>query len=97
MFDMMKQFNQMRKQASEIKKNLDSETVECNEIKGIKIVITGSQNIKSIEIDQDYFQSKDKLRFEKDLLRSFNASIKKSQEVAAKKMQASMPGFPGLK
>ena len=97
MFDMMKQLNQMRKQASEIKKDLDSETVECTEVNGIKIVITGSQDIKSIEIDDNYFQSKDKSSFEKDLLRSFNSSIKKSQAVAAKKMQSAMPGFPGLK
>lgn len=97
MFDMMKQLNQMRKQASEIKKTLDAETIECSEVRGITIVMTGSQDIKSVSIEEDYFASKDKSRMEKDLMKSFNASIKKAQAVAARKMQASMPGFPGLK
>ncbi len=97
MFDMMKQLNQMRKQANEIKKNLDAETVECTDVNGIKIVITGSQDLKSVEFDEDYFASKDKTRMERDLLKSINASIKKSQALAAKKMQSTMPGFPGLK
>jgi DNA-binding YbaB/EbfC family protein len=97
MFDMMKQMHQMRKQANEIKKTLDSEMVECTDVKGIKIVLTGSQEIRSVEIDEDYFATRDKAKMEKDLLRSINASLKKSQALAAKKMQSSVPGFPGLK
>jgi len=97
MFDMMKQLHEMKKQAGEIKRNLDSENVECSDVRGIKIVISGSQDIRSIEIDDAYFESKDKVRFQNDLVRSFNAAVKKSQKIAAKKMQSVMPGFPGLK
>lgn len=97
MFDKVKQMMEMKKQADEIKKQLDAIEVEVHEVRGIKIVITGSQTFKSIEIEEKHLGAANKDRFQKDLTRSLNEAIKKSQFQAALKMKALMPqGFPGL-
>jgi DNA-binding YbaB/EbfC family protein len=95
MFDKMKQLMEMKKQADRIKKELDSATVEANE-GGIKIVMTGSQTVQSVEIDDNLLKAENKNRVEKDLVKSLNSAIRKSQSLAAEKMKAVMPGFPGL-
>jgi len=91
----MKQFMEMKKQADRIKRELDTATVESHE-GGIKIVINGSQNVKFIEIDADLVQGDQKGNLESNLLKSINAAIRKSQELAAQKMKAIMPSMPGL-
>ena len=93
MFDKMKQLVELKKQADKIKKELDAATVEINEVRGIKIVVTGAQNFRSIEVDGNLLNAENKNRFENDLLRSVNAAIKKSQAIAAQKMASVMPGF----
>ena len=96
MFDKMKQLMEMKKQADRIKKELENIVVEVKEVEGISIQITGSQSFRSIEINQDLLKPENKGRFEKELLRSLNAAVKKSQKEAAEKMAASMPNIPGL-
>jgi len=75
----------MRDQAMQIQRQLAAETVEVEE-DGIKIVMTGDQKIQSIEIDG---QSQEKL------VDVINRAIKRSQEVAAHKLQE-MGGLGGL-
>mgnify|MGYP001594577281 CR=1 FL=1 len=87
---------EFKKQAEEIKRGLDAMSTEVNETPGIKIVITGSQNIRSIEIADHLVNSDNKKRLENDILRSVNAAIKKSQQLAAQKMKDVMPGLPGF-
>lgn len=97
MFDKMKQLMEMKKQADRIKKELDAESVETQDVRGIKVVINGSQKFQSIEIDESFLNAPGKARLEKDLLQSMNAAIKASQNIAARKMKDLMPGgFPGL-
>ena len=96
MFDKMKQLMEMKKQADQIKRELDASSVESTDVRGIKIVINGSQDMKVLEIDQTLLGAENKKKLEADLLRSFNAAIKKSQAIAAQKMKNLMPGFPGL-
>ena len=96
MFDKMKQLMDMKKQADRIKKELDACSVEVEEVRGIKIKINGSQNFQSIEIDEGQLSANDKNRLESNLLRSVNAAIIKSQNLAASKMKDVMPGFPGM-
>lgn len=96
MFDKMKQLMEMKKQADKIKKELDASSVEVNEVNGITMVMTGSQSVRSVNIDETLLNSNNKKKIESDLVRSFNAAVKKSQKVAAQKMQAVMPGFPGM-
>jgi len=96
MFDKMKQLMEMKKQADRIKKELDAITVDVNEVNGIAVQITGSQAFRSITIDPELLKSENKARLEKDLLRSMNAAVKKSQNTAAQKMAASMPNLSGM-
>ena len=93
MFDKMKDLMEMKKQADRIKKELDASTVEVNEVRGVKIVVSGSQNFRSLEIDETLVNAGDKGKLEADLLRSVNAAIRQSQSLAAQKMKAVMPGF----
>jgi len=93
MFDKMKQLMEMKKKAEAIKLELDATDVECNEVDGIKIVINGSQNFKSIELNENQLKSENKEKLEMDLLRSVNAAVKKSQDLATEKMRSVMPGL----
>ncbi len=93
MFDKMKQMMEMKKQADRIKKDLDAVSVDVADIRGIKIVISGAQEFRSIEIDDNLLGIDNKKRFEADLLKSLNTAIKKAQQVAAQKMMAAMPGM----
>lgn len=93
MFDKMKQMMEMKKQADRIKKELDAVSVDVSDIRGIKIVISGAQEFRSIEIDEGLLGIDNKKRFEADLLKSLNTAIKKAQQVAAQKMMAAMPGM----
>jgi DNA-binding YbaB/EbfC family protein len=96
MFDKMKQMMEMKKQADRIKKELDGILVDVQEVPGIKIRITGSQVFRSVEIQQELMKSERKDHLERDLLRSLNAAIKKSQTTAAQKMASVMPNIPGM-
>ena len=87
MFDQMKQLMEMKRQAERIKRELEALTLEVNAVPGIKIVINGAQDFKSIEIDAGLLDQNKKNAFESNLLRSVNAAVKKSQETAARKMQ----------
>ena len=96
MFDKMKELMEMKKQADRIKKELDASMVEINEVQGVKIVVNGSQNFQSLEIDNSLLNAGNKKKLENDLLRSVNAAIRQSQNLAAQKMRAAMPGLPGM-
>lgn len=96
MFDKMKQLMEMKKHAERIKRELDSLDVEYADNKGIKIVLNGSQEFKSIEIKDELLNAALKEKFEADLIRCLNAAVKKSQAVAAQKMKDVLPGFPGI-
>jgi len=74
---MLGDMNAMRKQAMQIQALLEKEEFEIINGK-IRIVITGNQHVKLIEIDG--------VR-DGQLERSFNDAIKRSQQAAAGKLQ----------
>ena len=93
MFDRMKQLMDMKKQADRIKGELDRVTVDVDEVEGIKIVMTGAQDFRSIEIDPNLLNPANKNQLEKDILKSVNTAIKKAQGAAAQRMTSMMQGF----
>ena len=97
MFDKMKELMEVKRQAESLKRELDAANIEVTEVRGIKLVINGSQNFKSVEIDPELLNAENKKRLESDLMRALNSAIKKAQNLAAQKMQA-MTGLniPGL-
>lgn len=85
-FQKIGQLNEMRKQAMEIQKQLQAEllTIEKN---GVVIEITGDQKIQKLSSNG---------RSDDDIKEAVNEAIKKSQEVAARKLSQMSGGLGGL-
>jgi DNA-binding protein YbaB len=79
-FGQLGELKKMRDQALMIQRQLAAEEIEIDKF-GIKVIITGDQKIKSISA-----QGRSDI----------NEAIKKSQEVAAKKLQSMSGGLGGL-
>ena len=93
MFDKFKQLGQqasqlknIRDQAVAMQKQLQAEVIEVEE-NGIRVVMTGDQKVETVTIDGKY---------EERLVTILNQAIKKSQQVAAKKLQEMSGGLKGL-
>lgn len=93
MLDKMKQLWEMKKKMDEIKKELDS-LVLASEDSLVKVTITGSQEIKAVEIKCD-LAGADKKKLEASLADTANRAVRESQKAAAQKMSA-LGGLPGL-
>jgi DNA-binding protein YbaB len=85
-FQQIGELKKMRDQAMAIHKELQKEKVEV-EKNGVTIVISGDQRIQSLVSN-----GKD----DDDVKEAVNEAIKKSQEVAARKLQAMGGGLKGL-
>jgi len=84
-FDKLKQLGDLKKlrsQAMKMQKQLAQEKVEI-EHKGVKVVMTGDQKVKSLEVDDVAYPR---------ILQAVNKAIKQSQMMAAKKL-AGMGGL----
>ncbi len=96
MFNKLKQFNDLRKQANDLKNMLAQESVEV-ENKAVKIIMDGNQEIKTLELKSDMLNANNKADLEKYIKEAFAESIKKVQRKMAMKMQQSGDfKFPGM-
>lgn len=96
MFNKLKQFNDLRKQANDLKNMLAQESVEV-ENKAVKIIMDGNQEIKTLELKADMLNANNKADLEKYIKEAFAESIKKVQRKMAMKMQQSGDfKFPGM-
>ncbi len=93
MLDKMKELWAMKSKMDEIKKGLDS-LVLASEDNLVKVSITGSQEVKGVEIKCD-LASVDKKKLEAALAETINRAVRESQKAAAQKMSA-LGGLPGL-
>ncbi len=87
-FDKLKQVGELKKlrdQAMSLKKALAQEEIVIEE-NGIKIVVSGEQKVKELTINGESNRA---------LVEVVNKALKKSQEIAAKKLQ-SMGGLGSL-
>ena len=85
-FKQIGEIKKMRDQAMQIQRELQGEEVAVDK-NGVHIVISGDQKIKELSING---QSDD------DVKDAVNEAIKKSQEVAARKLQQMGGGLGGL-
>lgn len=85
-FGQLGELKKMRDQAMQIQRQLAAEEMTV-EKKGVLIVITGDQKIKEIRTNG---------KSDKDIAEAVNEAVKKSQEVAAKKLQEMSGGLGGL-
>lgn len=85
-FQKIGEIKKMRDQAMAIQKELQAEevTIEKN---GVRIVISGDQKIKELSSNG---------QSDNDIKEAVNEAIKKSQEVAAKKLSQMGGGLGGL-
>ncbi len=85
-FKQIGEIKKMRDQAMQIQKQLQAEQVDI-EKNGVHIVISGDQKIKILESNG---------HSDNDIIEAVNEAIKKSQEVAAKKLSQMSGGLGGL-
>lgn len=85
-FGQLGELKKMRDQAMAIQKELQAEELII-EKNGVRVVIRGDQNIKEIEINN---------KSNEDVREAVNEAIKKSQEVAARKLSQMSGGLQGL-
>lgn len=85
-FQQLGEMKKMRDQAMQIQRQLEAEEISI-EKNGVNIVITGNQKIQSLESNG---------RSDNDIKEAVNEAIKKSQEVAAKKLSQMSGGLKGL-
>lgn len=78
--------NQLRKQAMEMQKQLAAEEIEVAQ-GDIRVVISGDQKIRHFSVQGITSD---------DAVKVLNEAIKKSQELAAKKLQAMSGGLGGM-
>ena len=85
-FQQLGDIKKMRDQAMQIQRELQGEEVIVSK-NGVDIVITGDQKIKSLSTNG---------KSDNDIKDAINEAIKKSQEVAAKKLSQMGGGLQGL-
>ncbi|MBW3613431.1 MAG: YbaB/EbfC family nucleoid-associated protein [Chloroflexi bacterium] len=96
-----KMAQQMQAQMAQAQEELKETTLEATAGGGVKVVITGAQEIRSIEIDPSAVDP-DEVEMLQDLvLSAVNEAIGRSKELERERMGSiaggmGMPGMPGL-
>lgn len=85
-FGQLGELKKMRDQAMTMQRELQSEIVEVSK-RGVYVKISG---------DQKLLELKSNGKSDEDIREAVNEAVKKSQEIAAKKMQSMMGGMGGL-
>ncbi len=98
MGDMMGKLKEMQHQSEEIKKRLDTVSVEGESENGaVKVVSTANKKITAILFSDDLIQSTDKNRLEELTIIAVNRTLEKADKVAEAEMQGVAKGMlPGL-
>ncbi|MFA5029546.1 MAG: YbaB/EbfC family nucleoid-associated protein [Patescibacteria group bacterium] len=96
MFNKLKQIQDFKNQAGQIKQALAQETIEGSGGCGkVKILMDGNQEVKKVEISEEFLTDKEKL--EAAIAEAVGDAIKKVQRVMAQKMSQlgglNLPGF----
>ena len=85
-FGQLGELKKMRDQAMQIQKQLEAEEITIQK-NGVDVVITGNQKIKLLKSNG---------RSDDDIREAVNEAVKKSQEVAARKLSSMSGGLKGL-
>lgn len=96
---MMKQAQKMQKQMAELQEELEKREVEATAGGGmVKVVATGKQELKSIEIDPEALDPDDVELLQDMVLAAVNEALRKAQEMYQEEMKKITGGMniPGL-
>jgi nucleoid-associated protein EbfC len=85
-FGQLGEIKKMRDQAMQIQKQLKMEEIDVNK-NGVYVRISADQEIREIQTNG---------KSDDDIRKAVNEAVKKSQEVAAKKLQSMAGGMGGL-
>ncbi len=85
-FGQLGELKKMRDQAMQMQRELQQEIVEVNK-RGVYVKISGDQKILEMKANG---------KSDDDIKEAVNEAVKKSQEVAAKKLQSMAGGMGGL-
>lgn len=85
-FGQLGELKKMRDQAMKIQKELQAEEINV-EKNGVEILISGDQKIREIKTNG---------RSDNDIKEAINEAVKKSQEIAARKLAQMEGGLGGL-
>lgn len=92
---MMQQLQQLQQQIEETQAKLAEETVEASVGGGaIKVVMTGDQHVRSVEIDSDLLEDADVEMLQDLMLAAFNTALDQSREMAAERLGPLASGLP---
>lgn len=93
--NMMKQLQQLQQQIETTQAELAEETIEVTVGGGaVKIIMTGDQHCKGIELDPGLLEDVDAEMLQDLLLTGFNSAIDKSREMAAERLGPLAGGLP---
>jgi|TARA_B110000263_G_scaffold54024_2_gene45415 DNA-binding YbaB/EbfC family protein len=97
--DKMKQAGSLMKQMNGLKKKIDKlETTSESKDGNISVIIQGNSNIKSININEEYFGEISSNDLEKALTKALNEALKNAEK-SSKQIMSEMTGglnIPGL-
>ena len=97
--NMMQQIQKMQQDMLKAQEELADETVEVTAGGGmVKIVITGHQRVKSIELDPEVVDADDVEMLQDLLVAAVNQAVEQSQAMAAERLEGltggmNIPGF----
>ncbi|MCM8767095.1 MAG: YbaB/EbfC family nucleoid-associated protein [Candidatus Omnitrophica bacterium] len=93
-FDNLKQMAQLKQQASQFQKLLESKIVEVSSPNSeIKLKINGKMDILNIEISELLLKPENKTYLEKLIKKTFNEAKNKAEKIIASEIKSQM-GFP---
>lgn len=91
MFGNLKNLNNLRKQAQQLKQELEKETfIGSAEGGKIQITMNGNQEILAVEIDSEILKPENKEKIEKGVKSATGQAISQMQMMMARKMQGGM-------
>ncbi|MDD3887229.1 MAG: YbaB/EbfC family nucleoid-associated protein [Patescibacteria group bacterium] len=97
MFEQLKNLASLRKQASEMKKQLESELITGESLNGqVKISMDGSQKIKEVFIDESLLEASNQDKLQNAIKDAFSKANKELQMMMVRKMQAGEIQMPQM-
>ena len=99
MFDKMKQLMDMQKKAKDMKRDLESTTVDVEKLDGkIKMSFTGDNVLKNIDIAPDLLSENKKTILENGIQDCINEASEKIKKLMMDKMKQNLGGLnlPGM-
>lgn len=96
--DMMGKLQEMKQKTEEVKKRLDTISVEANAENGlVKVICTGNRKITSITFDDALMSVSDKEQLEELTVLAVNRALDKAEKVAEIEMAGVAKGMlPGM-